>query len=146
MAIAKMYGNFLLKSLNKEVSLTTGSKGLKLMLCTSDYVPNQDTDMYKSSVTNEVVGKEYTEKGIALTNVTVTYDSDTNTIKVDGDDITLANSTITARYAVIYDSASGVEATMPLIAYIDFETDQISSNGSFVITFDASGIFTIVTA
>ncbi|MBU3112120.1 hypothetical protein [Clostridium lacusfryxellense] len=146
MAIAKMYGQCLLKALNKEVNLGNGATGLKLMLCTSAYVPNQETHIYKNSITNEVVGTGYTSGGIAISSVTVAYDGSTNTITVDGADITLANSTITARFGIIYDSTSGVATTMPLIAYIDFETDQISSNGSFIITFDANGIFTVATA
>ena len=145
MANAKMYGNALLKAMNKEVNLGNGASGLKLMLCTSAYTPNQDTDMYKSNVTNEVVGTGYTSGGVSITSVTVSYNSATNTIKVDGADVNFATSTITSRYAVIYDDTNSTDATKVLLAYIDFETDQISSNGDFKITFDANGIFTIVT-
>jgi hypothetical protein len=147
MATAKMYGNFLLKALNKEVTLGNGATGLKCMLTTSLYTPNQDTDIYKSSVTNECTGTNYTAGGAALTSVTVAYTAGTNTITVDAADTTWATSTIAAaRYAVIYDSTPATDATRPLICYVDFTTDQSSSSGSFTITWDATGIFTITTA
>lgn len=142
---SKMYGNFLLKALNKEVNLPNGATGLKVLLATSSYVPDQDSHIYKSSITNEVVGTGYTSGGVALTNVIVAYSGTTNTITVDSDDVVWASSTITARYAVIYDSTSGVDGTSPLIGYIDFGADMSSNNGNFTITFDSNGIFTIST-
>lgn len=137
---AKMYGNALLKALNKEVNYLTDT--VKVMLCTSAYVPDQDAHIYKSSVTNEVVGTGYTAGGATLTTKTMTYDGTTNTIKLDADDITWASSTITARFAVIYDS-TGTDSTSTLLGYVDFGTDQISSAGDFKITWDVAGIFQI---
>ena len=137
---AKMYGNAILKALNKEVNYTADT--IKVMLCTSAYTPDQDAHIYKSSVTGEVSGTGYTAGGITLTNKTMTYDSATNTIKLDADDITWSTSTITARYAVIYD-ATGTDSTSVLLGYVDFGTDQISSAGNFTITWDPAGIFAI---
>ncbi len=138
---AKMYGNALLKALNKEVDWDTDT--IKVMLCTSSYTPDQDTHIYKSSVTNEVTGTGYTAGGATLANKTITYTGSTNTIKLDADDITWSNSTITARYAVIYDD-TGTDSTSTLLGYIDFGEDQVSSAGSFTIKWDAGGIFTVV--
>ena len=137
---AKMYGNALLKALNKEVNYLTDT--INLMLCTSAYVPDQDAHIYKSSITNEVVGTGYTAGGATLTTKTMTYDSATNTITLDADDVVFASSTITARYAVVYD-ATGTDSTSTLLGYIDFGADQTSSAGSFTITWDAAGIFAI---
>ncbi|MPN02668.1 hypothetical protein SDC9_149884 [bioreactor metagenome] len=136
-----MYGNALLKALNKEVNYLADT--IKVMLCTSAYVPDQDVHIYKSSITNEVVGSGYVAGGATLTTKTMTYDGATNTIKLDADDITWASSTITARYAVIYDS-TGTDSTSTLLGYIDFGADQTSSAGSFTITFDATGIFAVI--
>lgn len=55
---SKLYGNVLLKALNKEVDWDSDT--IKVMLTTSSYTPNQDTHIYKSSVTNEVTGTGYT--------------------------------------------------------------------------------------
>ena len=137
---AKMYGNAILKALNKEVNYTADT--IKVMLCTSVYTPDQDAHIYKSNVTGEVTGTGYTAGGATLANKTMTYDSATNTIKLDADDITWSTSTITARYAVIYD-ATGTDSTSVLLGYVDFGTDQISSAGNFTITWDPAGIFTV---
>lgn len=137
---AKMYGNALLKALNKEVDWDTDT--IKVMLCTSSYTPNQDTHIYKSSVTNEVTGTGYTAGGATLSNKTINYTDSTNTIKLDADDVTWSESTITARYAVIYD-ATGTDSTSVLLGYVDFGEDKVSSAGDFKITWDSAGIFAI---
>jgi len=65
---------------------------------------------------------------------------------LDADDTTWSSSTITARYAVIYDASPATNATRPLIGYVDFGSDQSSSNGNFTITWDATGIVRITVA
>lgn len=121
----------------------TASTVIKVMLVTSTYAPNIDTHAFKSSVTNEVTGTNYTAGGTALTGRTVTQDNTNNLGKYDGDNAVWTNSTITARGAVIYKDTT-VASTSPLIAYIDFSTDQSSSTADFTISWSADGIFTIV--
>ena len=141
---AKLYGLFLKSLANKEIDLDTDT--IKVMLTTSAYTPNQDTHQYKSSITNEVTGTGYTATGATLGSVAVTYDTATNTLKFDGADTSWAASTITARYAVIYDSTPATDATRPLIGYVDFGADVSSTAAAFTITWDAAGIFTITAA
>lgn len=141
---AKNYGNFLLKALNKEIDWDTDT--IKVALCTSAYVPNQDTHIYFSAITNEVTGTGYTTGGATLGTKTITYDAGTNVTKLDAADVIWADSTITARYAIIYDDTPATAATKPLIAYIDFGADVISSAGTFTITWDAAGITAITVA
>jgi hypothetical protein len=141
---AKLYGLALKSLANKEIDLDTDA--LKVMLCTSAYVPDQDTHQYKSSVTNEVTGTGYTAGGAALSGVTVTYNATNNTLTFDASDVSWANSTITARYAVIYDSTPATDATRPLIAYQDFGADVVSTAGAFTITWDAAGIVALTAA
>ena len=95
---------------------------------------------------NEVSGTGYTSGGYTLANKTNTYNSGTNVIVLDADDVTFASSTITARYAVVYDATPATNATRPLIGYVDFGSDQSSSNGNFTITWDATGIVRITVA
>lgn len=116
------------------------SDTIKVMLCTSTYTPNKDTHVFKSDVTNEVTGTGYTATGATLANKTATYNSGTHTVILDGDDTTWASSTITARYAVIYDATPATDATRPLIGYVDFGSDVSSSNGNFTIQWDAAGV------
>jgi hypothetical protein len=138
-----MYGNCLLKALNKEINWSSDT--IKVMLCTNAYTPDQDAHIYKSSITNEVTGTGYTAGGITLASKTITYNSSTNTITLDAADVTWSTSTITARYAVIYDS-TGTDSTSALLAYVDFGADVSSSGGNFTITWDAAGIATITAA
>lgn len=137
---AKWYGQALLKALNKEIDFDTDT--IKVMLCTSSYVPDQDTHVYKDvSVTNEVAGTGYTTGGATLASKTITYTGATNIIALDAADVTWASSTITARYAVIYDDSPA--SNKPLLAYVDFGADQSSNNGNFTITWDVAGMIKI---
>ena len=137
---AKWFGNALLKALNKEVNWATDT--IKVMLCTSTYAVNQDTHLYKSSVTNEVTGTGYTAGGATLGTKTNTYDAGTNVIKLSAAATVWTASTITARYAVIYVD-TGTGGTSTLLGYVDFGQDQISFNGEFRITWNANGIFRV---
>lgn len=129
---------------NKEIDLD--SDALKVMLCTSTLAINQDTMRYKSSITNEVVGTGYTATGAALAGLVAAYTSGTNTFNLDANDTVWTTSTITARYAIIYDSTPGTDATRPLICWVDFGADVISSGGNFTITWDPAGIIATVVA
>jgi hypothetical protein len=142
---AKLYGSFLMKALNKEIDYDTDT--IKVMLLTSAYTPNQDTHDYLDDVVaNEVTGTGYTAGGATLASKSITYDSATNVVILDADDVTWASSTITARYAVVYDASPGTNATRPLIGYVDFTSDQSSTAGNFTITWDATGIVRITVA
>ena len=143
---SKLYGQFLQKALNKEVDFDSDT--IKVALLTSSYSPNQDTHDYFDDVnTYEVSGATgYTAGGITLSSKTSTYDSANNVIILDAADVTWSSSTITARYAVVYDDSPATNGTKPLIGYVDFGSDQSSTNGNFTITWDATGIVRITVA
>lgn len=142
---SKMYGNFLLKALNKEVDFDTDT--IKVALVSSSYTPNQDSHDYWDDVSsNEVSGTGYTAGGATLTSKTATYDSGSNVVILDAADTTWASSTITARYAVVYSDAGATSAQKVLIGYVDFGSDQSSTNGNFTVTWDATGIVRITVA
>src|SRR5882724_8377295 len=113
---AKVYAKFFLTLENKEIDLDSDT--LKVMLCTSSYAVSQANDKYKSDVTNEVSGTGYTAAGATLASVTVTPSS--LVVTIDAADTSWTTSTITARYAVIYDATPSTDATRPLIGYVDF--------------------------
>lgn len=143
---SKLYGQFLSQALNKEIDFDTDT--IKVALLTNGYTPDQDAHNYLDDVvTYEVSGATgYTSGGATLANKTNSYNSSTNVITLDADDVTWSSSTITARYAVIYDATPSTNATRPLIGYVDFGSDQSSSNGNFTITWDATGIVRITVA
>lgn len=122
------------------------SDTIKIALATNSYTPNQDTHDFFNDITNEVTGTGYTSGGATLASVTWGYTSGTNTWKFDAADAAWTSSTITARYAIIYDSTPGTSATNPLMAYIDFGADVTTTAGTFTIVFDSAGIFTVTVA
>lgn len=138
---AKLYGLFFKSLCNKEIDIDSDT--LKLMLCTSSYTPDQDTHQYKSSVTNEISGTGYTAGGVTVGSMSVSYNTSTNVLMIDGADVSWTSATFTARYAVLYDSTPGSDATRPLIGYIDFGADMSPSAGTLAITWNASGIATV---
>lgn len=138
---AYWYGKAFLAILNKEVDWASDT--IKVALCTSTYTPDQDTHDYFNDITNEVVGAGYSAGGATLDTPTIGYTALTNVTKLDANDTTWAAATITARYAIIYDAQTGVAATSPLIAYVDFGADFTSTAGEFKITWHGDGIATI---
>lgn len=135
------YGAFIDHLAQKRIDLDTDT--IKVALCTSTYTPNQDTHDYFNDITNEVSGTGYTAGGATLGSVTWTYSSGSNTWTLDAADTSWASSTITARYAIIYVDTAGASSTDPLIGYVDFGSDIVSTGGTFLITWNASGILTV---
>lgn len=141
----KLYGNVMKAAFNKEVDFDSDT--IKVALVSSAYTPNQDTHDYWDDVSaNEVSGTGYTAGGQALASKTVTYDGATNTLILDAADSVWAGSTVTARYAVIYDDSGATAGQKALIGYQDFGSDQSSTNGNFTVQWDSTGIVRITVA
>jgi len=116
---------------------------IRCALCTSSYTPNQTTHEWFSDITNEVVGTGYTALGVALASKTISASSLVTTL--DAADPSWSSSTITARYAIFYKD-TGTAGTSPLIAYADFGGNISSTNGTFTVVLNASGLATITVA
>ena len=144
--MAYWYGKGFLAVLNKEVDWAADT--IKVALCTSSYTPDQDAHDYFDDITNEhsASGTGYTAGGATLGTPTIGYTAGTNVIKLDGNDVTWSSATITARYAIIYDSTPGTAATNPLLLYVDFGANVTSTAGDFTITWSTDGIATITPA
>lgn len=112
---------------------------IKVALATSSYTPDFDAHDYFNDVTNEVSGTGYTAGGATLASPTVTLDTTNDRVDFDAADTSWTTSTITARWGIIYKS-TGTASTSPIIGFIDFGTDQISSAGTFLIQWNAGGI------
>lgn len=132
---AYVYGKFAQYLANKQIDFDTDT--IKVALFTSSYAPNQDSDDLYSNLTNEVAnGNGYTTGGETLASASITQTE--NVVKLDGADVTWSTSTITARYAVIYDSENSC-----LIGYVDFGENFSSSGSDFTISWNANGIVTL---
>lgn len=142
---SKIYGSFLGKALNKEVDWDSDT--IKVALLSSSYTPNQDAHDYYDDVSgSEVSGTGYTAGGATLTSKTITYDGANNVTVLDAADVTWAASSITARYAVVYDDSGATAGQKALLGYVDFGSDQSSTSGNFTITWDSTGIFRFTVA
>lgn len=139
--VAKIYGKAFVSAFNGEIDFN--SHTIKAMLCTSTYVPDQDTHQYKSDVTNEITGTGYTAGGLTLANPSISYDGATNTLKLDCDDFAWTGATFTARNLVVYDATPGSDATRPLIMYVTFDANVPVTSSTFSVTVNAGGLCTV---
>ena len=140
----KMYSHFPTNLMNGNIVGMGSETAFKCMLCTSSYTPNQDDHNDKADITDEVSGTGYTAGGATMTSTTVSVAGRVTTF--DAANTSWSSSTITARYAVIYDSTEAADADKPLVCYVDFGENKSSENGTFQLTWNASGIFTITVA
>jgi hypothetical protein len=140
---AKVYANAPKLFADKKIDFDTDT--IKVQLHTSTYTPNQSTHDFQDDLTNEVAAAGgYSTGGVTLAGK---VNSTTALVtKLDADDAVWAASTITARYAVLVDTTPGTAATNPLIAYVDFGADVISTGGEFRIAWHADGICTFTVA
>ena len=140
-----LYSNFPVTLLTGKLGDLSGETTLKCLLCTSTYTPSQDDHNYHDDITNEVAAAgNYSTGGEIITTTTVGATARVTTF--DAADTQWTSSTITARYAVIYDYTGGSSATNALVCYIDFGENKTSENGTFKLQWNGSGIFTVTVA
>lgn len=136
-----LYTSFATKLLNGgAIDLDTDT--IKLALVKSAYVPDQDAHDFFNDITNETSGTGYTAGGMALASKTVTQDNTNNRATFDANDVSWPNSSVTARYGVLYKD-TGNAATSPLIALIDFLEDKVTSLSTFTVPWNAEGILSL---
>jgi hypothetical protein len=130
MAITQaMCSSFKTALLNGEMDFSSDtSQTFKIALYTSSATLSAATTAY--STTNEVSGTGYTAGGNTLTIAANPALSGT-TAFLDFSDTTWSSSSITARGALIYKSATG----NPAVGVIDFGEDKQTSSADFVISF-----------
>ncbi len=116
----------------------TAGDTFKLSLYTSSStINNASTTVYTTS--DEVADSgSYAAGGGSLANQAVSTDG--TTAIVDFDDLSFTSATITARYALIYNSSDSNKA----VCILDFGTDQTSTSGTFTIQFPSAGASTAI--
>ena len=121
--------------LEQEIGWVAGP--IKIALMKGGFVFDQDTpENWTDLSANEASGVGYTVGGVALANRSVTVDAASNETRLFADPVQWANSTITARGAVIYFT----QGAGSLIGYVDFATDRASSAGLFRIEWPVTGV------
>lgn len=121
---------------------------IKMSLHTVTYSPNQDTDQYFNTVTNELAASGgYTAGGIALSGKTLTYDGPSNTVRLKATDVTWTALTPSAgiRYAVIRKD-TGTNTTSHLMGYVNMGADQTPGGIDFVVKGDPTDGFLRIVA
>lgn len=113
----------------------------KCALFTSSYTPDA-TDEVFADLSSEASGTGYTAGGATLANVTWTLSG--GTVKFDADDPSWTDTSVTARYAVVYKSGTANSLTNPLVCLLDLGADKgIVGGGTFTITLSSSGILSL---
>lgn len=120
----------------------------KVALFTSTHVPSVNDTTF-SALTNEVAaGTGYTAGGATLANVTWAQVAGTATFNADNTAWTASGGSITARYAVLYNST--VAGAGDLVGYITLDTTPadvtVTDTNTLTIEWNASGIFTLAPA
>lgn len=113
---------------------------IKGSLHTVTYAFDQDAHDFYDDVTNEVTGTNYTAGGVTLTGKTLTYDTGTNELRFDADDLVWANATISGIRQVVYRKDTGASATSPLLWRVNFDGDQSVSAATFTVQHAATGV------
>lgn len=140
---AKTYPQFQQKLGTKLANLSTDS--LKVMLLSSYTWANTHATMTDVlAAGTEATGTAYTAGGVALTSVTITTSGTVTTLTCANP--AWAASTITASYAVFYDSQGGTNATNYPICYWDFGGAQSSAAGAFTLTVNGSGLYAVTSS
>lgn len=122
-----------------DVNLLTGT--VKLSLHTSTYVPNLDTDDFFNDATNELAGGSgYTAGGETLAGKTITYDSASDQVRFDANDVPWTfSASKTWRVGVGYIDTAGASTTDPLYFYLLWDADQTVST-AYTLQWDPAGI------
>ncbi len=108
----------------------------KVALYTSSASLSAATTAY--SATNEVSGTGYTAGGATLSGLSTGLS--TSTAYLTFSDPSWADSTITARGCLIYNSSKSNKA----VAVFDFGSDVSSVNGTFTVDFPAAGASSLI--
>lgn len=103
---------------------------------------NVDTqDRWNDIVASEIAnGGGYTTNGPTLGSPTSTYDTATDQTRLDGADVALTSSTLSATDAAVVNRTPGTDATRPVLGSIDFGATVTTTSGTLTVAFDATGI------
>lgn len=144
---AFLYDNFPHLLLEDGLEGSILSQAIHVALLDNTHTPDL-TDVYFSEVlADEISGTGYTHLGAALASKTCTVSGHVTTF--DAANSSWAGSTLTdVRYAVLFYNKTGDtdHTASLLIGYVDFGENKSTVAGTFTITWDAAGIFTITCA
>jgi len=129
--------------LDGNISFTTDT--IKAMFVDPSYTLDTQNDQYLSDVSAKRASGSTDQ---TLTSKTVARDVANSRVKMDANDLSIANETISGgTNAIIVYKDTGTEATSILLWYIDFAEGTLTPvNGTLSVTFDTAGIAHITIA
>lgn len=136
-----VYGKFLALFFRGLIDLVADS--LRVALLTEGHTPSASHQYFSEVEDYEVIGSGYSPGGAPLLGAGVVEDPTTHIPKLVGNSVEWENSTLSARYAVLYKD-TGDSTTSPLIALFDFNAIQQSLNGTFTVQWHEDGILQLV--
>lgn len=153
MTLEDMYNRFFERLQNGTITnnLEDGTVDVNVALLDDSYTPNLGghasfADVSADEITNTTANDSgYTQGGATLTSKSITVDTTNRVVDFDADDVTFTNSTIDARYVVVYHADPADEVDQDLIALIDLEEIKSSENADFTIEWSANGIWRVDT-
>ena len=120
---------------------------IKVILLSASYTPDIDTHTrYRDLSAHEVnvtgpIATGYSGGGQAVSaSLAFAVDTANDRASFDAGDNAWVSSTITARYLALVKVRGGSRDLDNLIGFIDFGSNQSSSNGTFTIQWNSSGI------
>ena len=137
------YNNYILKQ-NTGVAINWSSDTIKIMLVSSSYIPDVDNHIFKSSISDEVVGAGYNSGGATIDSLSAIQSGGILTIRGNSVIWTQHSAGFTnARYGVIYKD-TGINTTSLLVGYIDFGADKNNVNGDLILNFNSTPVNGII--
>jgi hypothetical protein len=107
----------------------------------------QDTSQFVADVlgvATEASGTGYSAGGQALVSPTFTESGHVYTLtSATNPSWSASGGTLTAAYALFFDSSPGSSATNPVLCYWDFGGSQTATNAAFTLQLSGSGLYTI---
>lgn len=126
-------------------NLGDANSDIKVALLADTYTPDQvNDDNWGEISAEEISGTGYTAGGQSLSSKSLVDNGGVATF--DADDVIWSSSTLTARYAVIYDNTPADAVDKKLIGFIDYEEVKESTGGDWQIQWNTNGIWTLTTA
>lgn len=116
---------------------------IKLAPMATSYTPSYTTENFWSDISASLASGA---SAITLTSLTFDIDTGNSRVEFDAADVSEANQTFTSDKFVIYKD-TGVASTSPLICSIAFTEGSIAPvDGTFAITVNAEGFFSLNSA
>ncbi|KHK02066.1 hypothetical protein [Desulfovibrio sp. TomC] len=114
---------------------------LRCALLTSAYVPSASHGGLADVAGFEALGPGYAAGGQTLGGVG--WSASGGKAALRANDPAWTETTVTARYALIYLAKTAGGLTNPLVCLLDFGADRGVTGGTFTVRFDASGVLTL---